>query len=100
MVLLVSFGSFLAMGLPVVTALFGLGTGIGLIGLGSHVIDQANFSLELAAMIGLGVGIDYALFILTRFREIYARTAATSATPLCWRWTPPAAPSSSPARPS
>ncbi len=70
-VLLVSFGSFLAMGLPVVTALFGLGTGVGLIGLGSHVIDQANFSLELAAMIGLGVGIDYALFILTRFREIY-----------------------------
>ncbi len=70
-VLLISFGSFLAMGLPVVTALFGLGTGVGLIGLGSHVIDQANFSLELAAMIGLGVGIDYALFILTRFREIY-----------------------------
>jgi putative drug exporter of the RND superfamily len=72
LVLLLSFGSFLAMGLPVVTALFGLGTGVGLIGLGSHVIDQANFSLELAAMIGLGVGIDYALFILTRFREIYS----------------------------
>src|SRR5581483_11624439 len=71
-VLLISFGSFLAMGLPVVTALFGLGTGIGLVGLGSHLIDQANFSLELAAMIGLGVGIDYALFILTRFREIYS----------------------------
>jgi putative drug exporter of the RND superfamily len=70
-VLLVSFGSFLAMGLPVVTALFGLGTGAGLIGLGTHVIDMANFSLELAAMIGLGVGIDYALFILTRYREIY-----------------------------
>jgi RND superfamily putative drug exporter len=71
LVLLLSFGSFLAMGLPVVTALFGLGTGVGLIGLGSHVLDQANFSLELAAMIGLGVGIDYALFILTRYREIY-----------------------------
>jgi RND superfamily putative drug exporter len=70
-VLLISFGSFLAMGLPIVTALFGLGTGAGLVGLASHVIDQANLSLELAAMIGLGVGIDYALFILTRFREIY-----------------------------
>jgi RND superfamily putative drug exporter len=70
-VLLVSFGSMLAMGLPIVTALFGLGTGAGLIGLGTHVVDMANFSLELAAMIGLGVGIDYALFILTRFREIY-----------------------------
>jgi putative drug exporter of the RND superfamily len=70
-VLLVSFGSFLAMGLPIVTALFGLGTGVGLIGLASHVFDQANFSLELAALIGLGVGIDYALFILNRYREIY-----------------------------
>ena len=71
-VLLVSFGSFLAMGLPIVTALFGLGTGVGLIGLGTHTIDMADFSIELAAMIGLGVGIDYALFILTRYREIYA----------------------------
>ena len=70
-VLLISFGSFLAMGLPIVTALFGLGTGAALIGLGTHVIDMADFSLELAAMIGLGVGIDYSLFILTRYREIY-----------------------------
>jgi putative drug exporter of the RND superfamily len=71
LVLLVSFGSFLAMGLPVVTALFGLGTGIGLIGIGTHVLGMPNFALELAGMIGLGVGIDYALFILSRFREIY-----------------------------
>ncbi len=70
-VLLVSFGSFLAMGLPIVTALFGLGTGIAVIGLGTHVIDVPNFAIELAGMIGLGVGIDYALFILTRYREIY-----------------------------
>jgi putative drug exporter of the RND superfamily len=70
-VLLISFGSFLAMGLPVVTALFGLGTGIALIGVGTHVLDMPSFSLELAGMIGLGVGIDYALFIVTRFREIY-----------------------------
>ena len=72
-VLLVSFGSFLAMGLPIVTALFGLGTGIGLVGLVSHVLDMPNFSIELAAMIGLGVGIDYALFIFTRFREVYGK---------------------------
>ncbi len=70
-VLLISFGSFLAMGLPIVTALFGLGTGIGLIGLTSHAVGMPSFSIELAAMIGLGVGIDYALFILTRFRESY-----------------------------
>jgi putative drug exporter of the RND superfamily len=70
-VLLVSFGSFLAMGLPILTALFGLGTGISLVGLVSHVLGMPNFSIELGAMIGLGVGIDYALFILSRYREIY-----------------------------
>jgi putative drug exporter of the RND superfamily len=68
-VLLITFGSLVAMGLPIVTALFGLGTGVGLIALGSQVIDMPDFSTELALMIGLGVGIDYALFIVTRFRE-------------------------------
>jgi RND superfamily putative drug exporter len=70
-VLLISFGSLLAMGLPIVTALFGLGAGLGVIGLGSHLVDMADFSSELALMIGLGVGIDYALFIVTRFRTAY-----------------------------
>ena len=68
-VLLIAFGSIVAMGLPVVTALLGLGTAFGAIALASQVIDMPNFSSELAAMIGLGVGIDYALFIVTRFRE-------------------------------
>ena len=71
-VLLITFGSVVAMGLPILTALFGLGTGLGLIALFTHVVDTPNFSSELAAMIGLGVGIDYSLFILTRFREAYA----------------------------
>ncbi len=70
-VLLLTFGSMIAMGLPILTALFGLGTGLGAIALFTHVVDTPNFSSELAAMIGLGVGIDYALFILTRFREAY-----------------------------
>ena len=70
-VLLITFGSLVAAGLPIVTALLGLGTGIGLAGLASQVIDMPDFSIELAAMIGLGVGIDYALFIVTRFRENY-----------------------------
>ncbi len=70
-VLLLTFGSLLAMGLPIVTALFGLGTGLSAIALFTHVVDTPNFSSELAAMIGLGVGIDYALFILTRYREAY-----------------------------
>jgi len=76
-VLLLTFGSLIAMGLPIVTALFGLGTGLGLIALFTHVVDTADFSSELAAMIGLGVGIDYALFILTRFREAFRTPGPT-----------------------
>ncbi|HEY5192683.1 MAG TPA: MMPL family transporter [Solirubrobacteraceae bacterium] len=71
-VLLITFGSLIAMGLPILTALLGLGTGLGAIALFTHVVDTPNFSSELAAMIGLGVGIDYSLFIVTRFREAYA----------------------------
>jgi RND superfamily putative drug exporter len=76
-VLLLTFGSLLAMGLPILTALFGLGTGLGAIALFTHVVDTPNFSSELAAMIGLGVGIDYSLFILTRFREAYMQPGPT-----------------------
>jgi RND superfamily putative drug exporter len=76
-VLLITFGSLIAMGLPIVTALFGLGTGLGAIALFTHVVDTPNFSSELAAMIGLGVGIDYSLFILTRFREAYTAAGPT-----------------------
>jgi RND superfamily putative drug exporter len=72
-VLLIAFGSFVAMGLPVVTALLGLGTAFGVITLASHVVKMPNFSSDLAAMIGLGVGIDYSLFIVTRFRENHRR---------------------------
>ena len=68
-VLLIAFGSVVAMGLPIVTALLGLGTGFGAIALASQVIDMPDFSSQLAAMIGLGVGIDYSLFIVTRFRQ-------------------------------
>jgi putative drug exporter of the RND superfamily len=68
-ILLLTFGSFVAMGMPILTALIGLGTGVGLIGIASQAIDMPFFSTELAVMIGLGVGIDYALFIVTRFRE-------------------------------
>jgi len=71
LILLISFGSFSAMGLPIATALLGLGAGIGVINLASHAIDMPSFATELALMIGLGVGVDYALFIVTRFRENY-----------------------------
>ncbi len=68
-ILLISFGSVLAMGLPIAVALFGVGTGVALLTLGSHLTDMPDFTGLLAAMIGLGVGIDYALFIVTRYRE-------------------------------
>ncbi|HET7589578.1 MAG TPA: MMPL family transporter [Solirubrobacterales bacterium] len=66
-ILLLTFGSFVAMGLPILTALFALGVGLSLVSLATHVFNTANFAVILAAMIGLGVGVDYALFILTRF---------------------------------
>jgi len=68
-VLLLSFGSVVAMGLPIITALFALGVGISAITLFTHVFNTAEFAPQLAFMIGLGVGVDYALFILTRFRN-------------------------------
>ena len=71
-ILLITFGSAVAMGLPILTALFALGVGLSLVGLGTHVFDTAAFAPVLAAMIGLGVGIDYALFIVTRFRSALA----------------------------
>jgi RND superfamily putative drug exporter len=77
-ILLITFGSVVAMGLPIATALLGLGTGVGLIAIATQLIKMPDFSTELAVMIGLGVGIDYALFIVTRFRENY-RTAADAA---------------------
>jgi RND superfamily putative drug exporter len=66
-ILLLTFGSVVAMGLPILTALFALGVGLSLVAIGTHVFNTANFAIVLAAMIGLGVGVDYALFILTRF---------------------------------
>jgi RND superfamily putative drug exporter len=72
-ILLLTFGSLSAAGMPLVTAGLGLITGIALIGLGTHVTSMSNVAPELAIMIGLGVGVDYALFIITRFRENYAR---------------------------
>jgi len=68
-VLIVSFGSVLAMGLPIAVALAGVGLGLTATNLVSNVIGIPDFALQLGAMIGLGVGIDYALFIVTRFRE-------------------------------
>jgi RND superfamily putative drug exporter len=70
LVLLVAFGSVVAMGLPIATALLGIFVGASAVGVLSAVMDVPEFSLILCAMIGLGVGIDYALFIVTRHRQL------------------------------
>ena len=68
-VLLVAFGSVVAMGLPIITALFGIFVGLTGVGLLSAFLDVSEMSLILCVMVGLGVGIDYALFIVTRHRQ-------------------------------
>jgi RND superfamily putative drug exporter len=74
-VLFIVFGSFLAAILPLLTAGFALGVGILTVGLLSNVITMASFSSELSLLIGLGVGTDYALFIVTRYRQEVMRGA-------------------------
>ncbi|HKY15232.1 MAG TPA: MMPL family transporter [Microthrixaceae bacterium] len=68
-ILLLAFGSVLAMAVPIVTALVGVGVGLSAVGLLAHVVSVPEFSTQLGAMIGIGVGIDYALFIVTRYRD-------------------------------
>jgi RND superfamily putative drug exporter len=68
-ILIVAFGSVLAMGLPVGVALFGIGMGGALVILASHLMEVPDFAPFVGLMIGLGVGIDYALLIVTRYRE-------------------------------
>lgn len=68
-ILLITFGSLIAMGLPLITAVFALGIGTSLLWLSTHAFEVPATAPQLASMIGLGIGIDYALFILTRYRQ-------------------------------
>ncbi len=69
LIMLLTFGSVVAMGLPILTALAGLGVGFGiLLGL-SRLLTVPTFGPDMMIMIGLGVGIDYALFVVTRYRQ-------------------------------
>jgi RND superfamily putative drug exporter len=67
-VLLLTFGSAVAAGVPLLTALLGILATIGTIKLISQVVDTPEFASSLAELIGLGVGIDYAMFVVTRYR--------------------------------
>jgi putative drug exporter of the RND superfamily len=71
-ILLIAFGSVVAVGLPIAIALFGLGLSVLLIGVLAAVIDVPGFAPAIAGVVGIGVGIDYALLVLTRFRSSLA----------------------------
>ncbi|MGJ0184466.1 MMPL family transporter [Corynebacterium glyciniphilum] len=83
LVLIITFGSFVAAGLPLITAIVGVGTGIMLIMAATALTDTINsMTPTLASMIGLAVGIDYALFIVSRFRnELVAFAGGNNMTP-------------------
>ena len=82
-ILVLAFGSVLAMGLPIGTAIFGIGLGVTIVTILSNVFTMPDFTTVLAVMIGLGVGIDYALFIVTRYREgLHAGMTTEDATSL------------------
>ena len=71
-VLLFAFGTLVAAVIPIFTALVSIAAGLGTIGLLGHVVDVPKQASIMATMIGLGVGIDYALFLLSRHRRLLA----------------------------
>lgn len=79
LVLLIAFGSLVAMGLPLATALFGVGLGLAGGMLLANVLDVPDWASSVATMLGLGVGIDYALLIVTRYRNELAHGANPAA---------------------
>jgi RND superfamily putative drug exporter len=80
-ILVLLFRSLLAASLPLVIALFAVGAAIGLITIASHVATVADFTVPLMILVGLGVGIDYALLVFSRFRaELIAGAEPEAAT--------------------
>ncbi|MFF2195498.1 MMPL family transporter [Streptomyces sp. NPDC058157] len=77
-VLLLGFRKAAAAGLPLVVGIAGLAVSLAAIGLAGHLMDMPSSGTTIAAMIGLGVGIDYTLFSLTRFRELRGRDVAAA----------------------
>ncbi|MFF1822698.1 MMPL family transporter [Kribbella sp. NPDC058245] len=73
LVLLIAFGSVIAMGLPIGLALFGIGLGTSSLALVTYLIDVPTWAPVVGSMVGLGVGIDYALLLVTRHREYLAQ---------------------------
>ena len=74
-ILIFMFGSFLAASLPLITAIFAVGTTLGLATLLSHLITIPDYTTALLVLVGLGVGIDYALLVFSRYRSELLRGA-------------------------
>jgi putative drug exporter of the RND superfamily len=72
-ILLLVFGSVVAAGLPILVAVVGLGVSASLVGVVAAVVDVPDWSTSLAAMMGIGVGVDYVLLLVTRYREFLGR---------------------------
>jgi RND superfamily putative drug exporter len=73
LILMLMFGSVIAAGVPLLSAMLALGVTIGMVPVISHIVDTPDFASQLAALMGIGVGIDYALIIVTRYRAEYGR---------------------------
>jgi hypothetical protein len=90
-ILLVAFGSLLAMGLPLLTAVFGIACATAIVQLLANVVTMPTFTLQTVMMLGSGVGIDYALFIVTeacvrtRALVVPSRIGGRDGTPRCER---------------
>ena len=97
-ILLLAFGSLVAAGLPLMLTILGLVASAGSLYLGTQVLDISIWAMNFALMFALALGIDYALFVVMRFRgAFFGSQAAPPRTRSPRRWTPPARPCCSPA---
>ncbi|MFD0476878.1 MMPL family transporter [Nonomuraea thailandensis] len=98
-VLLFAFRSLIAAAVPLVVGVIGVACGVALFTLLGHVVGSPGFAVYLTIMLGLGVGIDYALLIVTRFRSALGRSRRrrTWRRPSRRRCAPPEGPCCSPA---
>ena len=95
-IIVLAFGSLVAAGLPLLLTILGLVSSAGLLALLTAVFDISIWAMNFALMFSLALGIDYALFIVYRFRASLGARGSARATRWSRRWTPRARPSCSP----
>ena len=95
-ILALAFGSLVAAGLPLMLTILGLLASAGLLALLTHGFEISIWAMNFALMFALALGIDYALFVVHRFRGAHFGSKQSGMRRLRSRWTPRARPSSSP----